>query len=236
MVAMVLGLLVMFDRNQALADSIGRVGSSLPLHYLNLVLSVIGFGMSYCLFLFGVPSKFEWRLSAFLKLCFLNSLGVAFACWAYNRSTSSVLKLQVAFLSTGRTLQRDLDRITKTTDTGNGDYHSSFNHVMTETSVSSMLFAIEVRNMSYETWQIEQKSYGSHSQYIVVTILVFAYGRYELPTINDSADLKEALQKLGSIRCSDNLSAIEVLWTPQKETDSLSEQQLNKDYPLLRNF
>lgn len=30
MVAMVLGLLVMFDRNQALADSIGRVGSSLP--------------------------------------------------------------------------------------------------------------------------------------------------------------------------------------------------------------
>ncbi|KAK9083855.1 hypothetical protein Scep_030326 [Stephania cephalantha] len=50
---------------------------------------------------------------------------------------------------------------------------------------------------------------------------------------NISADLKEALQKLASIPTSRTL-AVEVLWTPQKENDALSEQQLLEDYPLLK--
>ncbi|XP_020100316.1 uncharacterized protein LOC109718470 [Ananas comosus] len=78
-----------------------------------------------------------------------------------------------------------------------------------------------------------QKASGFSNEYIVVTILVAAEGVHKLPVINSSADLKEALQKLGSIPPSKTL-AVEVLWTPQNENDTLSERELLEDYPLLR--
>lgn len=74
---------------------------------------------------------------------------------------------------------------------------------------------------------------GFSNEYIVVTILVAAEGAHKLPAINSSSDLKEALQKLGSIPARKTL-AVEVLWTPQNENDALSERELLQDYPLLR--
>lgn len=79
-------------------------------------------------------------------------------------------------------------------------------------------------------------SYGSRTysnEYIVITIIVAAEGVHKLPVINGSTDLKTALQKLGSIPSSKTL-AVEVLWTPQNENDTLSERELLEDYPLLR--
>lgn len=96
-----------------------------------------------------------------------------------------------------------------------------------------------------------------------ITILVAAEGVHKLPVINSSADLKEALQKLGSIPSNKTLvlkisinvllmvllkdaaipndsqlficlQAVEVLWTPQNENDTLSQRELLEDYPLLR--
>lgn len=88
-----------------------------------------------------------------------------------------------------------------------------------------------------------------------------AEGLHKLPPINGSRDLKEALQKLASIPTSKILvrigiflyhdlsrllilllrslffsviQAVEVLWTPQNENDTLSERELLEDYPLLR--
>ncbi|KAG6618200.1 hypothetical protein I3842_Q120300 [Carya illinoinensis] len=78
-----------------------------------------------------------------------------------------------------------------------------------------------------------QRSNGFRNEYIVITILVAAEGVHKLPTINGSGDLKEALQKLGSIPSS-KILAVEVLWTPQNENDTLSERELLEDYPLLR--
>ncbi|KAI4372584.1 hypothetical protein MLD38_010797 [Melastoma candidum] len=78
-----------------------------------------------------------------------------------------------------------------------------------------------------------QRSSGFSNEYIVITILVAAEGVHKLPTINGSGDLKEALQKLGSIPSS-KILAVEVLWTPQNENDTLSERELLEDYPLLR--
>lgn len=96
------------------------------------------------------------------------------------------------------------------------------------------------------------------SYHLQVTILVAAEGVYKLPVINSSSDLKAALQKLGSIPSSKTLvycpflkhsrlfkvkefcfcticfQAVEVLWTPQNENDTLSERELLEDYPLLR--
>ncbi|KAJ7973453.1 Myelin-associated oligodendrocyte basic protein [Quillaja saponaria] len=78
-----------------------------------------------------------------------------------------------------------------------------------------------------------QRSNGFSNEYIVITILVAAEGVQKVPAINGSGDLKEALQKVGSIPSS-KLLAVEVLWTPQNENDTLSERELLEDYPLLR--
>ncbi|KAL5218183.1 hypothetical protein ABZP36_018867 [Zizania latifolia] len=78
-----------------------------------------------------------------------------------------------------------------------------------------------------------QRSSGFSNEYIVITILVAAEGVHKLPSINSSGDLKIALQKLGAIPSS-KILAVEVLWTPQNENDTLSERELLEDYALLR--
>ncbi|KAL8193905.1 hypothetical protein R6Q57_026147 [Mikania cordata] len=78
----------------------------------------------------------------------------------------------------------------------------------------------------------EKVFHGVSNKYIVVTIIVAASGVHELPPIKSSELLKTALQKLASIP-SNNILAAEVLWTPQKDDDSLSEQEMLEDYPFL---
>ncbi|XP_031495015.1 uncharacterized protein LOC116260715 [Nymphaea colorata] len=91
---------------------------------------------------------------------------------------------------------------------------------------------VNVNNIKRQS-SSSNRSKGFSNEYIVVTILVAAEGVYKLPTINGSNDLKAALQKLGSIPSSKTM-AVEVLWTPQNENDTLSERELLQDYPLLR--
>ncbi|KAL2511809.1 hypothetical protein Adt_17409 [Abeliophyllum distichum] len=91
---------------------------------------------------------------------------------------------------------------------------------------------VNVNNIKKQS-TTSQRSTGFSNEYIVITVLVAAEGVHKLPSINNSRDLKEALQKLGSIPSSRTL-AVEVLWTPQNENDTLSEQELLEDYPLLR--
>lgn len=78
-----------------------------------------------------------------------------------------------------------------------------------------------------------QRSDAFSNEYIVITVVVAAEGEHKIPVINSNADLKEALKKLGSIPSHQTL-AVEVLWTPQNESDTLSESELLQDYPLLR--
>ncbi|KAJ0511899.1 hypothetical protein HanIR_Chr11g0557231 [Helianthus annuus] len=54
---------------------------------------------------------------------------------------------------------------------------------------------------------------------------------HELPPIKTRELVKIALQKLASIP-SNNILAVEVLWTPQKENDTPTEQNMLQDYPL----
>eukprot|EP00268_Persea_americana_P011197 TRINITY_DN146_c0_g1_i1.p1 TRINITY_DN146_c0_g1~~TRINITY_DN146_c0_g1_i1.p1 ORF type:complete len:118 (-),score=28.44 TRINITY_DN146_c0_g1_i1:245-598(-) len=91
---------------------------------------------------------------------------------------------------------------------------------------------VNVNNIKKQSTS-SQRSKGFSNEYIVITVLVAAEGVHKLPVINGSADLKEALQKLGSIPSRKTL-AVEVLWTPQNENDTLSERELLEDYPLLR--
>lgn len=69
-------------------------------------------------------------------------------------------------------------------------------------------------------------------EYIVVTLLVATQGQLELPKINSSDDLRQALSQFGAVS-SDRLLALEVLWTPQAEDDTLSSDDLVGAYPNL---
>ncbi|XVF31194.1 hypothetical protein REPUB_Repub16aG0124500 [Reevesia pubescens] len=91
---------------------------------------------------------------------------------------------------------------------------------------------VNVNNIKRQSTK-SQKASGFSNEYIVITILVAAEGVHKLPPINGSGDLREGLQKLASIPTS-KILAVEVLWTPQNENDTLSERELLEDYPLLR--
>jgi uncharacterized membrane protein len=70
-------------------------------------------------------------------------------------------------------------------------------------------------------------------EYIIVTILVGTEGKLELPTINSSDDMRQALRQIGGIS-SDRLLAVEILWTPQAEGDTLTSDDLMAEYPDLK--
>eukprot|EP00245_Coleochaete_scutata_P013720 TRINITY_DN5676_c0_g1_i1.p1 TRINITY_DN5676_c0_g1~~TRINITY_DN5676_c0_g1_i1.p1 ORF type:complete len:432 (-),score=99.98 TRINITY_DN5676_c0_g1_i1:480-1775(-) len=76
---------------------------------------------------------------------------------------------------------------------------------------------------------------GFSNEYIVVTILLAAEGELTIPTINNSADLRSALSCLGGVPAS-AVQAVEILWTPQDQNDSLTERELLTDYSSLRSL
>jgi uncharacterized membrane protein len=71
------------------------------------------------------------------------------------------------------------------------------------------------------------------AEYIVVTVLVAAQGKLDLPTINNSQDLRQAISQIGAVS-SDRLLAVEVLWTPQAQGDTLSTEDMLIGYPDLK--
>ena len=74
---------------------------------------------------------------------------------------------------------------------------------------------------------------GDSGEYIVATVVVGATGNLNLPDINGSDDLRQALQQVGSLG-SDRLLAVEILWTPQAEGDTLSSDDILAYYPNLK--
>lgn len=70
-------------------------------------------------------------------------------------------------------------------------------------------------------------------EYIVVTILVGTQGKLQLPAINSADDLRQALRQIGGIS-SEQLLAVEILWTPQAAGDTLTSDDIMAEYPNLR--
>ncbi|RWW52228.1 hypothetical protein BHE74_00041366 [Ensete ventricosum] len=179
-----------------------------------------------------------------LLTCFFFMVG-SFVVDLYDHWTNGHTTTLVGLLDTARSFQKDLDQIAEAADTSTAE---GLNYILTETTLALL-----------------RHPDCCISAYYSVTILVAAEGGYKLPVINGSGELKEALQKLGSIPSSKTLvlrsihdifliivmkkplishhyhnfdlccmQAVEVLWTPQDENDTLSERELLEDYPLLR--
>jgi uncharacterized membrane protein len=70
-------------------------------------------------------------------------------------------------------------------------------------------------------------------EYIVVTLVVGAQGKINLPKINSAADVHKALNELGAVS-ADRLLALEVLWSPQASGEVLTGEDMLTDYPSLK--
>ncbi|MTJ51793.1 DUF1517 domain-containing protein [Anabaena sp. UHCC 0253] len=70
-------------------------------------------------------------------------------------------------------------------------------------------------------------------EYIIVTLLAATLGKCEIPAVNSADDLRQALRQIGSLS-GEQLLAIEVLWTPQAEGDTLTSDDLFAEYPDLK--
>ena len=86
-----------------------------------------------------------------------------------------------------------------------------------------------VLNSTGELATVEQE----RAEYIIVTLLVAATRSLELPKINGEADLRQALQTLGSLDAS-AIVAIEAIWTPQANGDALTTDDILAYYPDLK--
>jgi uncharacterized membrane protein len=106
----------------------------------------------------------------------------------------------------------------------------------------SKFSAETLTNVNNQLRQAEGKTLGAggelvtaddDSGYIVATVIIGTEGKVKFPQINDSQDLRTALQQLGAIG-SDRLLAVEILWTPQAEGDVLSSDDIMAGYPDLK--
>ncbi|MEA5581219.1 DUF1517 domain-containing protein [Nodularia harveyana UHCC-0300] len=67
-------------------------------------------------------------------------------------------------------------------------------------------------------------------EYLIVTLLAATLGKFEIPEINSADDLRQALRGIGGM-AGEQLLAIEVLWTPQAEGDTLTSDDILAEYP-----
>ncbi len=73
-------------------------------------------------------------------------------------------------------------------------------------------------------------------EYIVVTLLVASHSRSgTLPAVDSATTLRKVLMQLGALP-AERIVAVEVLWTPQQEGDTLSSEEMLVEYPQLRRL
>jgi uncharacterized membrane protein len=194
----------------------------------------------------------------------------------YSNPKISVARVQVGLLEGARGLQKELDELALSADTGSAEGRAQ---VLQESTLAllrhpeywvygaaqSQQTALEAAEAKFNQFALAERSKftsetlsnvnnqlreGSSQtslpaddgqivateepgEYIVVTLVVGTQGKLELPTINSSDDLRQALRQMGSIS-SERLLAVEILWTPQAEGDTLTSDDLMAGYPDLK--
>ena len=76
---------------------------------------------------------------------------------------------------------------------------------------------------------------GSENQFILVSFLIASKTDLQLNTNPSSEDVKKNLLKIGAISTKD-LVAMEILWQPEGECESLSAEELVLTYPNLKHL
>jgi uncharacterized membrane protein len=194
----------------------------------------------------------------------------------YSNPKISVARVQVGLLEGARGLQKELDELALSADTGSAEGRAQ---VLQESTLAllrhpeywvygaaqSQQTALEAAEAKFNQFTLAERSkFTSETlsnvnnqlrestsqtslsgaggdlvateapgEYIVVTIVAGTQGKLELPSINSSDDLRQALRQMGSIS-SDRLLAVEILWTPQAQGDTLTSDDIMAEYPDLK--
>lgn len=143
--------------------------------------------------------------------------------WAYAGSTSQQARLNSAESQFNRLALAERSKFTEET-------LSNVNNQLREATSKG---ALPTANKGGELDNPTRLITEGPGEYIIVTLLTATLGNLQVPSINNADDLRQALRQIGSIP-SDNLLAIEVLWTPQAEGDTLTADDLLAQYPDLQ--
>lgn len=100
----------------------------------------------------------------------------------------------------------------------------------TLSNVNNQLKSAQARELLGDTDNPTRLISEGPGEYIIVTLLAATLGKWEIPKINNTEDLRQALRQIGSLP-GEQLLAIEVLWTPQAEGDTLTSDDLLAEYP-----
>jgi uncharacterized membrane protein len=71
---------------------------------------------------------------------------------------------------------------------------------------------------------------------VVTLVLAIEGDSTKMPSINSISDVEDALRRISSDSKGDDcLQSVEILWTPEDRTESLSLRDVVADYPELRS-
>jgi uncharacterized membrane protein len=78
---------------------------------------------------------------------------------------------------------------------------------------------------------------GSKATMAVVTLVLSIDGdSTKVPQVRSLADVEDALRKISAdSKMDDCLQSVEILWTPEERTETLSPKDVVADYPTLRS-
>ncbi|MDJ0843272.1 DUF1517 domain-containing protein [Crocosphaera sp.] len=158
-----------------------------------------------------------------------------------NTASGRATVLQEASLALLRHPEYWVSGLTETNTTGIDAAEAKFNQLaLAERSKFSAETLSNVNNQLREgspTQLLEGKGdlskFTETGEYIVASIIVGVQGKLDLPQINEVNHLQRALQQIAAMG-SDRLLAIEILWTPQAQGDTLSRDDVLLNYPNLR--
>jgi uncharacterized membrane protein len=136
--------------------------------------------------------------------------------WTYGKTTTQQAKLDRAEAVFNQLSLAERGKFTTET-------LSKVNNQLRQAETNAVL------NSTGEVATIEQE----RAEYIIVTLMVAATRSITLPKINGDADLRQALQTLGSLDAS-AIVAIEAIWTPQANGDALTTDDIHTHYPDLK--
>ncbi|MGG6268668.1 DUF1517 domain-containing protein [Leptolyngbya sp. AN03gr2] len=135
--------------------------------------------------------------------------------WVYGNAESHQARLEAAGAEFNRLALSERSKF-------NAETFSNVNNQLKQASSSALTVAEKGGALA-----------ESQGEYIVVTVLIGTQGKLQLPAINGTEDLRRSLSQLGSVS-SDQLLALEVLWTPQAEGDVLTRDDMVAEYPNLK--
>ncbi len=136
--------------------------------------------------------------------------------WTYGKTTTQQAKLDRAEAVFNQLSLAERGKFTTET-------LSKVNNQLRQADTNAVL------NSTGEVATVEQE----RAEYIIVTLMVAATRSITLPKINGDADLRQALQTLGSLDAS-AIVAIEAIWTPQANGDALTTDDIHTHYPDLK--